>query len=84
MLALLDRNGIDTKGLTFTQAKQLVGEIIHRYEEKQCSFKQARLLSRYGYPTDVPFAEASRLIDALAKNNWQRPVDTPAAPVEVY
>ena len=82
MLALLDRNGIDTKGLTFTQAKQLVGEIIHRYEEKQCSFKQARLLSRYGYPTDVPFAEASRLIDALAKNNWQRP--EPAAPVEVY
>jgi superfamily II DNA or RNA helicase len=84
MLALLDRNGIDTKGLTFTQAKQLVGEIIHRYEEKQCSFKQARLLSRYGYPTDVPFAKASRLIDALVKNNWQRPVDTPAAPVEVY
>jgi len=82
MLALLDRNGIDTKGLTFTQAKQLVGEIIHRYEEKQCSFKQARLLSRYGYPTDVPFAEASRLIDALAKNGWRRP--EPAAPVEVY
>jgi len=84
MLALLERNGIDTKGLTFTQAKQLVGEIIHRYEERKCSFKQARLLSRYGYPTDVPFAEASRLIDALAKNNWKRPVDTPAAPVEVY
>jgi len=84
MLALLERNGIDTKGLTFTQAKQLVGEIIHRYEAKRCSYKQARLLARFGYPTDVPFAEASRLIDALAKNNWQRPVDTPAAPVEVY
>ena len=82
MLALLERNGIDTKGLTFTQAKQLVGEIIHRYEEKRCSFKQARLLSRYGYPTDVPFAEASRLIDALAKNGWKRP--EPAEPVQVY
>ena len=84
MLALLDRNGIDTHGLSFTQAKPLVGEIIHRYEERKCSFKQARLLSRFGYPTDVLFAEASRLIDALAKNNWQRPVDTPAEPVEVY
>jgi len=82
MLALLERNGIDTAGLTFTQAKQLVGEIIRRYEERKCSFKQARLLVRYGYPTDVPFAEASRLIDALAKNNWKRP--EPAEPVEVY
>jgi len=82
MLALLERNGIDTKGLSFTQAKQLVGEIVHRYLSKQCSFKQARLLARYGYPTDVPFAEASRLIDALAKNNWKRP--DPAEPVEVY
>jgi superfamily II DNA or RNA helicase len=82
MLALLERNGIETRGLTFTQAKQLVGEIIHRYEERKCSFKQARLLARYGYPTDVPFAEASRLIDALAKNNWKRP--EPAEPVEVY
>jgi superfamily II DNA or RNA helicase len=82
MLSLLERSGIDTKGLTFTQAKQLVGEIVHRYEEKQCSFKQARLLGRYGYPTDVPFSEASRLIDALAKNNWKRP--EAATPVEVY
>jgi hypothetical protein len=81
MLALLEKNGIDTRGLSFTQAKQLVGEVIHRYEGKQCTFKQARLLGRYGYPTDVPFAEASRLIDALAKNNWQRP---DAVPVEVY
>ncbi|MBM4020213.1 MAG: helicase, partial [Planctomycetes bacterium] len=84
MLALLERNGIDTKGLSFTQAKQLVGEIIRRYEERKCSFKQARLLARYGYPTDVPFAEASRLIDALAKNGWKRPADSPAEPVEVY
>ena len=82
MLALLERNGIDTAGLTFTQAKQLVGEVIQRYEERKCSFKQARLLGRYGYPTDVPFAQASRLIDALAKNGWKRP--EAAESVEVY
>jgi len=81
MLALLERNGIDTRSLTFTQANQLVGEIIHRYETEQCSYKQARLLARFGYPTDVPFAEASNLIDALAKNGWKRP---DAEPVEVY
>ena len=82
MLALLERNGIDTAGLTFTQAKQLVGEVIQRYEERKCSFKQARLLGRYGYPTDVLFAEASRRIDALAKNGWKRP--EAAESVEVY
>jgi superfamily II DNA or RNA helicase len=95
MLALLERQGIDTRDLTFTQAKQLVGEVIARFERKACTYKQARLLSRFAYPTDVSFAEASRLIDALAKNNWQRPESCcatpgapgeagPARPVEVY
>jgi hypothetical protein len=85
MLALLERQGIETRGLSFTQAKQLVGEVIARFERKACTFKQARLLSRFAYPTDVSFAEAGRLIDALAKNNWQRPEScsaTPGAPGE--
>jgi superfamily II DNA or RNA helicase len=82
MLALLEKSGIDTRGLSFSQAKQLVGEIIGRFEKKQCTFRQARLLARFGYPTDVPFPEASRLIDALAKNGWRRP--EPAEPVGVY
>jgi hypothetical protein len=82
MLTLLEKSGIDTRGLSFTEAKQLVGEIIGRFEKKQCTFRQARLLARFGYPTDVPFAEASRIIDALARNGWRRP--EPVEPVEVY
>ena len=82
MLALLERQGIDTSGLTFTQARQLVGEVIARFERKACTYKQARVLARFGYPTDVPFAEASRIIDRIAANGWCRP--DPAEVVEVY
>jgi len=82
MLALLERQGIDTSGLTFTQARQLVGEVIARFERKACTYKQARVLARFGYPTDVPFAEASRIIDRIAANGWRRP--DPVEVVEVY
>ena len=39
----------------------------------RCTFKQARVLARFGYPADASFAEAVRLIDGLAANNWKRP-----------
>ena len=71
MLNLLDKWKIPTKGLNFTQARQLITECIKRSRTKRCTFKQAKLLARYGYSTDVGFAEASQIIDALAKNGWK-------------
>jgi len=82
MVALLERQGIDPRGLSFTEAKQLVGEVVSRFEKKTCTYKQARVLARFGYPTDTTFKEASRIIDALAANGWKRP--EPAEAVAVY
>ena len=73
-LALLDKMGVPIKEYTAAEASQIIGEVINRRSKNMCTFKQAKLLSRFGYRTDTTFAEAKTIIDALAKNNW-RPVD---------
>lgn len=78
-IGLLAKFGINAEKLTKKQASQLIGECIKRSQNKQCSFKQAKLLARYGYPTDTTFKAASAIIDALAKNGWRRPPDRDAA-----
>ena len=77
-VAFLQRNGVAVEGLSFTQGHQLVGEIMRRRRDGLASYKQARILTRYGYSTDMSFEEASRTITAIAQNNWKRP----AAPQE--
>ena len=64
--------GLDPDQFTQRQAVALAREQFRRWENKLCTFKQAKLLKKHGYSTDVSFAEASALIDALAKNNWSR------------
>ena len=78
--SLLAKSGINPDNVTFAQGKQLIGEILRRWDGKLCSFKQAKVLKKYGYPTDVGFGEASRIIDALAKNHWKRPQTTDHGP----
>ena len=75
--SLLAKQGINPDGISFSQGKQLIAEIFRRWDGKLCSFKQAKVLRKYGYGTDVSFAEASATIDALAKNNWRKPVVAP-------
>lgn len=75
--SLLAKQGINPDNLSFSQGKQLISEIFRRWDGKLCSFKQAKVLRKYGYNTDVSFAEASATIDALAKNNWRKPVVAP-------
>ena len=68
----LQKNGVDTDGMTFTQASQLIDTLIKRRESKLCTFKQAKVLKRAGLnPKDLTFIQASKLIDALSKNNWK-------------
>ena len=71
--SLLAKQGINPDSLSFSQGKQLISEIFRRWDGKLCSFKQAKVLRKYGYGTEVSFAEASATIDALAKNGWVRP-----------
>jgi superfamily II DNA or RNA helicase len=72
--AMLRRNGIDPNKITPAQGHHLCGEIVRRIKERLCSFKQAKLLKKHGYETkNLTMQDASKLIDALAKNNWRRP-----------
>ena len=72
--ALLGKQGINPDAISFSQGKQLIAEIFRRWNGKLCSFKQAKILRKYGYEADVSFASASATIDALAKNGWRKPV----------
>ncbi len=79
---LLSRMGVKTETtMSKRDASKLIDTLIRRRKTNMCTFKQAKLLARYGYRTDVSFAEARGIIDALAANHW-RPVDT--KPVEVF
>ena len=71
--SLLAKQGINPDNLSFSQGKQLISEIFRRWDGKLCSFKQAKVLRKHGYSTEVSFAEASATIDALARNKWVRP-----------
>lgn len=88
-LAFLERSGVPTREVTtFTQARQLIDTIISRRATNGCTFKQAALLSKFGYPTrDVSFDQAKATIDRIAASGWRRPGDDgppPAPAVKVY
>ena len=76
--SLLAKQGIDASTIPFSQGRQLIAEIFRRWDGKLCSFKQAKVLRKHGYNTDVTFSEASATIDALAKNGWKRPAEVAA------
>lgn len=76
MKAALRRFKVDEDtiaGLSFCQAGEMIGLCKRRFQQGLCTVKQAKILGRFGYSIDVKFDEASRIIDALAKNQWRRP-----------
>ncbi len=92
-LAALEKFGIPPHQVkTFTQAHQLMETMIARRQANGCTFKQAKLLSRYGYDSNVSFDQAKTIIDVLAASGWRRPdASTPQAnttpptrPIKVY
>lgn len=72
-LEVLRKNGLEADGVSFWQANQLITEIFDRREKGKCTFKQAKLLAKFGYSSDTSFDEARGIIDKLAANNWKRP-----------
>jgi hypothetical protein len=72
MIEVLERAGIPTQNVSFFQAQQLIASIIKRREKGLCTFKQAKVLARYGHSPDTSFEEARKIMDALARNGWQR------------
>lgn len=68
MLALLKRKGVAAEYMTFTQARQAIGNLIERSEAGLCTYKQARVLTRNGIDaSNVTFQDASKKIDELSK-----------------
>lgn len=76
MANIIRRMGVDPHSIPYSQARQLCGEQIRRWEHKLCTVKQAACLAKHGYDTkDMSFAEANKLMDILARNNWRRPAE---------
>jgi superfamily II DNA or RNA helicase len=70
---ILRKAGFDPEQMEFARAKQLVGIIIERWNNKKCSIKQAATLKRFGYDTEMTFEAARKTLDEVAKNGWKRP-----------
>jgi superfamily II DNA or RNA helicase len=74
MLNFLDKFGVDTSGLSFDHAHQLIGQCLGRKKKGLCTYKQAKLLKRFDYdPKEIGFKEASALITEIKNNGWRRP-----------
>lgn len=83
MRGVLRRAGYDADLMTYATAKQLVGVLISRWENHQCSIKQAVWLKARGYSPDLKMDEASKIMDSWKQNGWKRPkgnVKVPSAP----
>lgn len=77
--ALLRRQGIDPAMLTYAQGRQVIAELFKRWDGDLATLKQCNLLQKHGYDTrELKIADASKLIDALAKNGWRRPDPPPS------
>lgn len=75
MKALLEKQGIDPAGMSIGEAGRLITEITQRWDKGQASFKQAKLLQKYGLPGDVSRDQAKEWIDKIKDNNWRLPSD---------
>ena len=69
--AVLLKQGIDPDGRPYHECKQVLDEIFGRWDRGLCSFKQANVLKRYGYPPDLSRSDAHTVLDALARNRWK-------------
>lgn len=72
-IAYLEKQGIDTLGLTRGHATRLINSIARRNEANLSTVKQIRLLERLGYENvrDWPRAEASARIGELVRVGWK-------------
>jgi type I site-specific restriction endonuclease len=71
--AVLMKQGINPATLSYAEGRRIVTEIFRRWDNKQCSFRQARILKARGYRTDMGAKEASAVIDVIAhQEGWTK------------
>lgn len=64
--------------MSFWEATTTMDRLVSRAKEGLCTFKQAKILAKYGERTDLTFQQASSVIDRIAKNKWKA-FDTPVS-----
>lgn len=73
-LEVIAKAGIEVgSDTTFWEASQILDALSKRRDRKQCTYKQAKILGRFGYDPNMGFDDARRTIDAIVANNWKRP-----------
>ena len=72
-LMWLERSGFDTEMMSMQEQRKVLNTMINRKKRNLATPKQVALLKKFGYNTKgVSFADASRIIDGLARNGWRR------------
>lgn len=72
--ACLEKFGVTPPdNLSFSHAGQLISNLIARANARMATFKQAKILARFGHDAkEITFQRASELINAIAANGWRR------------
>jgi hypothetical protein len=70
-IALLNKQGISTDNLSYAEGKQLLDEVFRRFKNNECSFKQVKMLKKFGYSGPIKRDQAKVLIDRIAANGWR-------------
>lgn len=71
---ILQKQGINPDSIPYAQAKQVLNELFRRWNNDLCTLGQAKVLTRYGYDVkEISRSDASKMIDAIAKNGWKKP-----------
>ena len=86
MRGVLRKMGLNPDDFDYAQTKQLVGEQLRRWHDGLCSMKQAQLLRKHGFDSNVKFEVAKATIDKIAASGWKlrgngQPVKTIKMPV---
>jgi superfamily II DNA/RNA helicase len=76
-IRFLRNMGVDVEeGAGRFECSKMIDRLQRRRSKKLCSYKQARLLARYGLPDDLGFTDARTAIDAIASDEggkWKCP-----------
>ena len=75
LIAGLKRFGVDGGDacrMTSREGSAMIGKLIERSRNGKATYKQSKLLQKFGYSVDVTKSEASKIIDELAANGWKR------------
>jgi len=67
--------GVDVDRYSFGkhEAGKMEANLIRRKRARLASYRQARVLQRFGFSIDISKTEASRIISAIKNNDWRVP-----------